>query len=228
MTPFDISYVWYYLPRLLPFIPVTLKVWILSILCGLILGVLFAIIRMKHIPILAQFVRVIMSIVRGVPPVTQLFLFYYGLPMLLAQVGIDLSDLDGIWFVVFAYGISQGVAVSENLRASFASVGKGQLEAAYSIGMTSPASYFRIMIPQALVVALPNFANLCMSTLKSTSLAFSVGVVELMTKASQMAATKQHLMESYISLAIVYYALYLVIKFVFDRVEHRIAFENAG
>jgi L-cystine transport system permease protein len=136
--------------------------------------------------------------------------------------------MDGIWFVVFAYGISQGAAVSENLRSSFSSVGKGQLEAAYSIGMTGTAAYLWIMIPQALVVALPNFANLCMRTLKSTSLAFSVGVVEIMTMAQQMAATKMHLMESYVSLAIVYYALYLVIKFIFDRVEQKIAFENAG
>ena len=228
MAPFDWSYVVYYLPRLLSFIPITLLVWALSIVSGLVLGVIFAIIREKRIPVLWQLVRVIMSIVRGIPPLTQLFIFYYGVPMVLSVFGVDCSDMNGIWFVILAYGISQAAAVSENIRASLASVGKGQLEAAYSIGMTGPAAYFRIIVPQALVVALPTFANLCIATLKSTSLAFSVGVVEIMTRAQQLAANTMHIMESYVSLALIYYVIYLILKFLFDVLERKISFENAG
>lgn len=228
MAPFDWSYVSYYLPRLLPFIPITLLIWILSIISGLILGILFAVIRIKKIPVLAQLVRVIMSIVRGLPPLTQLFIFYYGIPMLLSVFGVDCSNMNGIWFVVFAFGLSQAAAVSENIRSAFQSVGKGQLEAAYSIGMTGTMAYMRILIPQALVVAVPTFANLCIATLKGTSLAFSVGVVEIMTRAQQLAANTMHIMESYVSLAVIYYVIYLILKFVFDRIEQKISFENAG
>ena len=228
MAPFKWSYVFYYLPRLIPFIPVTLLVWILAIISGLLIGILFEVIRINKVPVLSQIVRGIMSIVRGIPPITQIFLFYYGVPMVLSIFGIDCSDMNGMWFVVFAYGISQAAAVSENIRASFQSVGKGQLEAAYSVGMTGVMAYARIMIPQALVVALPNFANLCIATLKGTSLAFSVGVVEIMTRASQLAVNEMHIMESYVSLAIIYYGIYLILKFFFDGVEKKISFENAG
>jgi len=228
MAPYDWSYVIYYLPRLLPFIPVTLLVWVLSIVSGLVLGTLFAVIRIKQIPVLAQLVRVIMSIVRGIPPITQLFIFYYGVPMILSVFGIDCSDMEGIWFVVFAFGISQAAAVSENIRASLLSVGKGQLEAAYSVGMTGAMAYSRIMLPQAAVVALPTFANLCIATLKGTSLAFSVGVVEIMTRAQQLSVNSMHIMESYVSLAIIYYFIYIILKLFFDNLEKKISFENAG
>lgn len=228
MAPFDWKYVFEYLPRLLPFIPVTLEIWILCILCGIVIGVLFTIIRIKHIPVLTQIIRVLISIVRGLPAITQLFLFYYGLPQLLLLIGIDITNVSGMVFVVLAYGLSQGASLSENLRASFASVGKGQLDAAYSIGMTGALAYRRVMIPQAMVVALPNFANICIGALKGTSLAFSVGVIELMTRAQQLSTNTMHYMESYVSLAIIYYGLYLILRIFFNRAEKKVAFENAG
>ena len=94
--------------------------------------------------------------------------------------------------------------------------------------MSGLTAYARIMIPQALVVALPTFSNLCIATLKGTSLAFSVGVVEIMTRASQLAVNEMHIMESYVSLAIIYYGIYLILKFFFDGIEKKISFENAG
>ena len=129
---FEWKYVFKAMPRLLHFIPITLLIWASIILSGVFVGSLFAVIRTKHIPVLEQLVRVIISVVRGIPPLTQLFIFYFGMPALFLKIGIDLTRIDGMWFVILAYGLSNGAVISENLRAAFASVGKGQEE--YAVG----------------------------------------------------------------------------------------------
>ncbi|MBQ8934729.1 MAG: amino acid ABC transporter permease [Lachnospiraceae bacterium] len=182
------------------------------------------IIREKEIPVLTQLVRAVVSIVRGVPPLTQLFVFYYGLPKVLEVFGININDWSPVFFVVAAYSLGQSATVMENLRSAFSSVGLGQREAAYSIGMTTSMAFIRIIIPQALTVALPNFSNLCVATLKNTSIAFSVGVIELVARANQLSGAMQHKLESYVSLAIIYYILYLAITTGFKYLEKKISF----
>lgn len=226
MKIFEWKYIFIFLPKLLPMLPITLEIWICSVIGGLLVGSLFMLIREKKIPVLSQLVRIIISIVRGFPPLTQLFVFYYGLPKILELFGININDWDALIFVILAYSLGQGATVMENLRSAFASVGKGQREAAYSIGMTNSAAYFRIILPQAMVVALPNFSNLCISTLKNTSIAFSVGVVEIVARASQLSGLMQHKMESYIALAIIYYVLYLLIKTGFNYLEKKFSFDK--
>lgn len=226
MKIFEWKYIFIFLPKLLPMLPITLLIWILSVVGALILGAGFMVIREKKIPALSQLVRVIMSIIRGFPPLTQLFVFYYGLPKLLSLVGIDVNDWAPLVFVVLAYALGQSATVMETFRSAFASVGKGQTEAAYSIGMTNRMAFFRVTLPQAMVVALPNFSNLCISTLKNTSIAFSVGVVEIVARANQLSGAMQHKMESYIALAIIYYVIYLFLKKGFNVLEKKFSFEK--
>lgn len=226
MKIFEWKYIFTFLPKLLPMLPVTLLIWILSVIGALVFGAIFMVIREKKIPILSQLVRVLISILRGFPPLTQLFVFYYGLPKLLGLIGIDVNDWEPIVFVVIAYALGQSATVMETFRAAFSSVGVGQKEAAYSIGMTNSRAFFRIILPQAMVVALPNFSNLCISTLKNTSIAFSVGVVEIVARANQLSGAMQHKMESYIALAIIYYLIYLLLKTIFDSLEKRFAFDK--
>ena len=223
---FEWKYVFKAMPRLLHFIPITLLIWASIILSGVFVGSLFAVIRTKHIPVLEQLVRVIISVVRGIPPLTQLFIFYFGMPALFLKIGIDLTRINGMWFVILAYGLSNGAIISENLRAAFASVGKGQEDAAYSIGMSGTKTFFRIMIPQAMVVALPSFGNLCVAALKNTSLAFAVGVIELMTTANQLGSYTLHRMECYVAVALIYYVLYLIIRSIFKLIEHKVSYQR--
>jgi L-cystine transport system permease protein len=156
---------------------------------------------------------------RGTPVITQLFLIYYALPILLKGIGIDITRLNGIYFVVCTYAIYFGVAVSENLRSSLAAVGTGQFEAAYSQGMTEFTAFRRIIFPQMVVVALPNFANIFMRAMKNTSLAFSVGVVEMMSMAQVLGSSRHHFTEAYITVSIIYYGMYLIAVNIFNRIE---------
>jgi L-cystine transport system permease protein len=156
---------------------------------------------------------------RGTPVITQLFLTYFAMPILLKNIGIDITRLPGIYFVVFTYAVYFGAGVSENLRSSLSSVGIGQAEAAYSLGMTEFTAFRRIIFPQMIMVALPNFANIFVRALKNTSLAFSVGVIEMMSMAQLLGSTKMHFTEAYISISIIYYVMYLIAIRIFNLLE---------
>jgi L-cystine transport system permease protein len=216
---FNLRLIWEFFPRIINYIPVTLAILFASVAFSLIAGVVFYTIHVKKIPALSQIVRILMSYMRGTPVITQLFLTYFALPILLKEIGIDITRVNGIFFVIFTYAVYFGAGVSENLRASIAAVGGGQFEAAYAMGMTEFTAFRRIIFPQMIVAALPNFANIFIRALKNTSLAFSVGVIEMMSMAQLLGSTKQHFTEAYISISIIYYAMYLIVIRIFDIIE---------
>jgi L-cystine transport system permease protein len=219
MKIFNLRLIWEFFPRIAEYIPVTLVILFASVVFSLIFGIVFYIIHVKKIPGVSQFVRILMSYMRGTPVITQLFLTYFALPILLKEIGIDITRLNGIYFVIFTYAVYFGAGVSENLRASIAAVGSGQFEAAYAIGMTEFTAFRRIIFPQMIVVALPNFANIFVRALKNTSLAFSVGVIEMMSMAQLLGGAKVHFTEAYISISIIYYVMYLIVIRIFALVE---------
>ncbi|MDO4623082.1 MAG: amino acid ABC transporter permease [Eubacteriales bacterium] len=222
MRTFQAELVWKYLRLIIAYIPVTMKILVYSLLVAMIIGILAAVVRFKKIPVLSQIIRVLISYVRGTPVVTQLFIIYFGLPQILKNVGIDLTGIPGLWFVVITYGLNTGAAISENLRAALASVDKGQWEASHAIGLSGFQALRYIIMPQAMVVAVPNFSNIVVAALKNTSLAFAVGIVEMMTRAKLVSSSQHHLIEGYLAVAIIYYILYLILSFVFKHIEKAI------
>lgn len=219
MRTFESTYVWTYFKLIIAYIPSTLEILAGSLILALILGTIVAIIRLNKVPVLSQIVRVIISFVRGTPVITQLFLIYFGVPQILKTAGIDVSGIPGFVFVIITYGFNIGAAVAENLRAAFASIGKGQKEAAYTVGLSSFDAYRLIIIPQAMLVAIPNFSNIFVAALKNTSLAFSVGIVEMMSRARLLGGSSYHFLESYLAVAIIYYVMYLAISIAFKALE---------
>jgi L-cystine transport system permease protein len=223
----DLSLIGKFAIGLIPFIPKTLLMLAVIILVSLILGSLFSAVRVYKIPVLNQIIRVFISFSRGTPILTQLFIFYYGLPQILLNFGIDITRAEGIYFVIATYGLNYGSAMAENIRSAVASVGKGQSDAAYSIGMTTFTAFRRIILPQALLVIIPNTANLYLRALKNTSLAFSVGVVDLMSQGRIFGQYSMHFFEAYLALSIIYYVLYLIFDFAFAKSEKKIVSKHA-
>ncbi len=210
---FDFSFVIQYFIKLLPTIQLTLLIVASAIVIGLVVGFLVALPQMYNIPVLRRVSQVYISFFRGTPILIQLFLFYYGLPEMLKLIAVDAARLPALYFVILTYGLHSGAFMSEMIRAAVASVDRGQVEAAFAVGMTGPQAFLRIVLPQAFVTALPVFSNLIIASLKDTSLAFSVGVMELTGKASTLAVVSRHLIEAYISLA----AIYFIVSFVLER-----------
>jgi len=219
---FDITLVAEFLPKLIYYLPLTLLILVSSLALGLVLGTLIAITRLYRIPVLSQLSIVYVSFIRGTPILIQLFLVFYGLPMLLEIIHINISRWDPIYFVIITYGFSIAAFKSENIRAAVNAVDRGQTEAAYAVGMTGKQSFSRIVVPQALLIAFPNFANSVIGFLKDTSLAFSIGVMDMMGRGQTLIAATAHTLEVYISLTIIYYVTVLILEKVFKVTEFRL------
>ncbi|AIQ45677.1 cysteine ABC transporter permease [Paenibacillus sp. FSL R7-0273] len=212
-APFDISYVFSFLPKLFGTLGTTLLIVGGSLLAGIIVGFLVALPRLYKIPVLKTCSEVYISFFRGTPILIQLFLFYYGLPEILKLVNVDMTRTPVLVFVILTYGLHTGAYMSEMIRAAVQAVDKGQVEAAYATGMTAFQAFRRIVLPQALGIAVPVFSNLVIALLKDTSLAFTLGVMEMTGKAQTLGTLTQHFIETYIALALIY----LVISFTIEK-----------
>ncbi|SFT16987.1 amino acid ABC transporter permease [Paenibacillus sp. BC26] len=227
-APFDIAYVVEYFWKLLPFIRISLIIVASSILVGLGVGFLVALPRLYRVPLLQRVSQLYASFFRGTPIIIQLFLIYYGLPELLKAVHIDVSKVSALYFVILAYGLHSGAYISEGIRAAVSAVDRGQVEAAYAVGMTGYQAFTRIVFPQALAISIPILANLVIATLKDTSLAFTLGVMELTGKSQTLPTMSRHLFESYIALAIIYFIISFFLEKLFYYTERRLLKHEAA
>lgn len=219
---FDITYVFRFIPKLLTTLNLTLTIVAGALLIGLAAGFLAALPRLYRVPVLSQLSALYVSFFRGTPILIQLFLFYYGLPELLKLIHIDVAKAPVVLFVILTFGLNAGAYLSETIRGSVAAVDRGQVEAAYSVGMTGYQAFTRIVLPQALAIAVPVFTNLVLSMLKETSLAFTLGVMELSGKAQTLGALTQHFIETYIALALIYLAISLTLERLLRLAERRL------
>lgn len=222
---FSFKRVWEYFPQLLSHLPTTLVIVFFALFFGFLLGILIAVVRLFKVPVLNQLSVVYISFVRGVPINIQLFIVYFGLPLILSPLflplGIDLNRVGPIYFVIATYAFSTAAFISVIISASIWGIDKGQTEAALSIGMTRPQLFRRIIAPQALHIALPEFGNTTVSTLKNTSLAFTVGVVDMVGVISAIAARTKHSLEGYVGAAIIYFVLCTLLGRGFSFVEKK-------
>ncbi|WP_040949829.1 amino acid ABC transporter permease [Gorillibacterium massiliense] len=227
-APFDIGFVYDYFVKLLPYIGISLAIVAGSIGVGLIVGFLVALPRLYRVPVLKMASQLYASFFRGTPILIQLFLIYYGLPELLKLISIDVSKAPVLVFVILAYGLHSGAFVSEGIRAAVSAVDRGQVEAAYAVGMSGYQAFIRIVFPQALAISIPILANLIIATLKDTSLAFTLGVMELTGKSQTLFTISRHVVESYLALAIVYFILSFFLERLFNLMERRLLKHEAS
>lgn len=143
---------------------------------ALILGALLAVERVAKVPVLDWFVVLFISFFRGTPLLVQLFLFYFGLPQILPS----LTQIDGVTAAIMGLTLHFSAYMAESIRAAIVGVDRSQWEAAQSIGMTQGQMMWRIILPQAARVAAPTLVNYFIDMIKGTSLAFTLGVTEMM------------------------------------------------
>ena len=215
MNPwFDAQQVWQFLPALLSFLPVTLGIFAGGAALGLGAGLLLAALRVYKVPGLAQLAWLIVSYARGVPVLVQLMVAYYILPQWLDASG---DSVPAIVYVIAAYGLYLGAHFSEAFRSAIDSLDRGQIEAAITIGMTRWQTFRRVVLPQATAAALPDTGNVLLIGLKSTSLAFSVGVMDMVGRGQTLGAQTMRNFEVFVALSIIYYAMSLVLEWALHR-----------
>jgi His/Glu/Gln/Arg/opine family amino acid ABC transporter permease subunit len=212
------------IPAILGALPTTLFLTVASAAVGLVWGAFLAWGRLARVPGVGPVVSTLVSYLRGTPALVQLFLIYYGLPLALRGLGWSVDDWPKVGFAIVAFGLHMAGFFSEVLRSSYLAVEKGQSEAAWSIGLTDFQAFRRIVAPQAARVALPNLGNSFIGLLKETSLAFSIGVVDLTGQAQAVAARGfgARQFEILLGLALVYWVICVVLEWLLAQGEKRL------
>ncbi|MGA2141941.1 MAG: amino acid ABC transporter permease [Brevinematales bacterium] len=221
---FDFQFVIKSFPAILSGAPIALFIAGTSLFLGLIMGFFIAICRIYKIVPLNGIAAVYVSFIRGVPMIAMLYVVYYTLPAVLSRLdpGISLRHTPSLFYAVVTFTFYMAAYSSETIRSALGSVDKGQLEAAYSVGMTGAQGLWRIIIPQAFVVAIPNLGNTFIGLLKGTSLAYYVGVMEIMGCATAEAGNGFNFLEAYAVAALIYWMLNIVFEKIFIFAENKI------
>ncbi len=223
----DWSFVAEAFPQVLASVPVTLALVFISIPFGWVLGIVIALVKNAKVPVLSQVATVFVSFMRSVPMVIVLFVAYYSTPLIiqgyLSSIGLN-SDVSGVpaaAYAIVAFVLEQAAYSSEVFRSAILAVDKGQIEAAQSVGMTKPVAYVRIVLPQAITSALPNLNGLFVGLVQGTSLAYFVGVYEVMATSTLLANASYAYIEAYLMATVIYEVLSFVFNRIFRLIEGR-------
>ena len=218
MHALNLDYMVGLVPVLLGYLPLTLGMAAAGMVCALILSCLLAVIRVSRLPGLNQAAKLFISFFRGTPLLVQLFLFYYGLPQFLSF----LVSINGVTATIMGLTLHFSAYMAESIRAAITGIDRSQTEAAQSIGMTQFQTMRRIILPQATRVATPTLMNYFIDMIKSTSLAFTLGVTELMGATQKEAASSFLYFEAFLVVAVIYWVIVEALSWCQKRLEKRL------
>ena len=210
---FDISFMITALKEALKYIPITLELAAIPLIIGSIVGTLIAVIRIYDVKVWSKLVQIFVVIIRGIPLVLVLYIVYFEATKWFDDFAakfnwtIHSKDINVIYIAIIAISISAIANISETIRAGLISVGKGQFEAAYSVGLTRSQTLRRIIIPQALPIIIPSLCSNFIGLIKGSSIAYLVAIVDIMNGALITATANYKFLEAYIAAAIVYWVL---------------------
>lgn len=214
---FDAVFVLEVFPRIIKYIHITLSIAILSMGIGLFLGTIFALIGIYKIKFLYPFSKIYISFFRGTPLLVQLFLLYYGIPQILPQF----ASLNAYSAAFIGLSLNSAAYMSEIIRGAINAVDKGQMEACLSVGMSPWQGMKRIILPQAARISIPPLGNTFVSLLKESSLAFTLGVSEMLAQAKMSAAATYKFFESYLTVALIYWIITIFISYGQRKLEEK-------
>lgn len=204
---------------LIPGIKVTIPLTLLSFAISLVLGLFLALVQVADVKILKQFSIVYIWIFRGTPLLVQLFIIFFGLP------GLGIM-IDAFPAATLAFGLNLAAYNAEVFRSAIMAIPKGQLEAAYMIGLSYPQAMLRVILPQSFPIAFPSLFNNLISLLKDTSLASSITVIELFTSAQQIAARTYEPFALYCEAAVIYLIFSTLLTMLQNYLEKKLVWKT--
>ncbi len=212
---FDLGLIVDSVPFLLRGAVYTVQVSVLAIAFGLVLGWLFGLASVSGVAALRAVTGCYVQFIRGTPLLVQIFLIYFGLPVL----GLNLP---AYWSGVIALGLNSGGFQAEIVRAGIESIDRGQTEAARSIGMSRFQTLVFILVPQTIRRVLPPLTNELITLVKSSSLLSAIAALEL-THAGQLIIARTFApFEIYAAVALIYLVMVSVLSRASALLEKRV------
>ena len=178
-------------PKLLSAAVVTLKLLSLSLFFGLIIGLLFAILRLNKNPIINKFAYGYSYVFRGTPLLVQIFIIYFGLGQIeyFRSTFLWVVFKEPYWCAIIAFALNTGAYTSEILRSAFETIKPGIIEAGKSLGISNKIIFYKIQIPVAIRQSLPAYGNEIILMMKGTSLASTVTLMDITGVAKHIVST---------------------------------------
>ena len=230
----DIPFIWVAFKEIIKALPITLILTIVPLLAGFLIGIGVALVRIYKVKFLYRIANGYVSFFRGTPIIMHIMVIYFGFPLLLNQLslrfdlGIQTNKIPIILFVLIALTLAAGSYLSEIIRSGIISVSIGQMEAAYSVGMTKFQAMIRIILPQALAQSIPNFTNIFVGFLHTSSIAFLVSQKEVTGAANIVASVNLKFLEAFIAAGIIYWGITILVEGISFLLEKKVTAYNRG
>ena len=222
----DLSLMATSLPKLLSATVVTLKLLSLSLFFGLLIGLLFAILRLNKNLVINKFAYGYSYIFRGTPLLVQIFIIYFGLGQIeyFRSTFLWVVFKEPYWCAIIAFALNTGAYTSEILRSAFETIKPGIIEAGKSLGISNKVIFYKIQIPVAIRQSLPAYRNEIILMMKGTSLASTVTLMDITGVAKHIVSTTYKPLEIFLMAGGIYLFMTFIIHNLIKYLERRYSF----
>ena len=213
-------------PKLLNAAAITIKLLTISLIIGLFIGLLFAILRLNKNIFINKFAYGYSYLFRGTPLLVQIFIIYFGLGQIeyLRTTFLWTILKEPYWCAIIAFALNTGAYTSEILRSAFQTIKPGFIEAGKSLGISSRIIFYKIQIPIAIRQSLPAYGNEIILMMKGTSLASTVTIMDLTGVAKYIISTTFRPVEVFIVAGGIYLFMTFVIHNIIKYLEKKYSF----
>ncbi len=212
-------------PLFLEGVKLTVIVSILAILIGMLIGFFTCLFRLSKSKILKAISGVYVWIIRGTPMIVQAFIVYFGFPQLI-QTFIPGYKIDSYTASLITLSLNAGAYLSEVFRGGILAIPKGQEEAARSLGLSKAKTMVKVILPQAVKVAIPSMVNQFIITIKDSSILSVIGLADLVNKAKVYVGSSYQFFATYTIIAIYYLIVISILMIISNRLEKKLCHNN--
>jgi octopine/nopaline transport system permease protein len=215
------------LPKLLSAAVITLKLLSASLIIGLFIGFLFAVLRLNKNLFISKFAYGYSYLFRGTPLLVQIFIIYYGLGQIewLRSTFLWVILKEPYWCAIIAFALNTGAYTSEILRSAFQTIKPGIIEAGKSLGISSKIILYKIQIPVAIRQSLPAYGNEIILMMKGTSLASTVTLMDITGVAKHIVSTTYKPLEIFLLAGGIYLFMTFIIHNLIKYLEKKYSFQ---
>lgn len=215
-------------PLLIEGIKLTILVSLLSLAIGMVIGFIACIMGMSRNPVLRVISGIYVWIIRGTPLLVQAFIIYFGVPQLIQKLIDPSFRIVAFTAGVITLSLNVGAYMSEIFRGGISAVPKGQTEAARSLGLSKSRTMFKVVLPQAIKVAIPSMVNQFIITVKDTSILSVIGLADVVNKAKVYVGKSYQFFATYILVAVYYLVVISILMLISRYLEKKINYERKG
>lgn len=225
----DLHMIWESLISGIHYIPQTLLLVFAPYAISFVLGLIIALVRYLHVPVLSPILTVVVTVVKGIPVylliVLSDLLLTLGFDSFAQSVGWSLrvANINILAFAIIVLSIGFTPYLSEALRGALNSVPQGQYEAGYAIGLTRLQIIRRVVIPQMIPTAMPQMTSLVIALMKASALTYTIGVMDILNASIKPAIQGYDLLEAYIAAGAIYWVLGIILERGMHLAERRLS-----